>query len=129
MKVITRDKALALVKDGAVLVDLRSPIEFRDYKIEGAINLPLRNFSARMMGEKNKSAKYIIFSNSVKDKDVELALRFAAEFGVKNVFVSDYFRLREPSTQDIRNVAKHSNRPKPDRKNVTVTVKKTRKGA
>lgn len=128
MKVITRDKALSLIKDGAILVDLRSPIEFRDYKIDGSINLPLRNFSSRMMGEKDKNTKYIVFSNSVNDRDIELAIRFANEYGVKNIFVSDYSRLREETKQEKKRFsgpARH--RDKPDRANVTVTIKKPKK--
>ena len=38
----------ALLADGATLVDVRTPSEFRDGHIQGAINLPLQTLSSNL---------------------------------------------------------------------------------
>lgn len=53
---IAPDKARALVKDGAKLVDVRSPGEFSSGHIPGAINVPVGELGAHLkkLGEKDK---------------------------------------------------------------------------
>lgn len=38
----------ALLADGAILVDVRTPSEFRDGHIQGAINLPLQTLDSNL---------------------------------------------------------------------------------
>lgn len=45
MEKISQPKAKALVKKGARLVDLRSPVEYRDYSIPGSTNMSLRSIT------------------------------------------------------------------------------------
>jgi phage shock protein E len=48
---VTEAQARALVKDGARLVDVRTPEEFAAGHMEGAINLPLDTLQARATAE------------------------------------------------------------------------------
>ena len=38
----------ALIKDGAVIIDVRTPAEFNQGHVSGAINLPLQNMPANL---------------------------------------------------------------------------------
>lgn len=96
MKKIGKSKAEALVKAGAFLVDMRSPVAFRDGHVTGAVNLPLRNFVNRIMGM-DKSKKIIIYGDSVDDADLKHGNTYAETLGFANVFVSDYKSLTEES--------------------------------
>ena len=40
MKRINKERATQLIEKGATLVDMRSPVSFRDGHIKGAVNLP-----------------------------------------------------------------------------------------
>lgn len=53
---VAPDKARALVKDGAKLVDVRSPGEFAAGHIDGAINVPVQELANRTgeVGDKTK---------------------------------------------------------------------------
>ena len=45
---ITGDEAKALVKQGALLLDVRTPAEFAGGHVEGAINIPVQELEARL---------------------------------------------------------------------------------
>jgi phage shock protein E len=53
---VSRDEAHRLVKEGAKLVDVRSPMEFTSGHLPGAINVPLPELGARAqkLGPKDK---------------------------------------------------------------------------
>ncbi|MEW5741233.1 MAG: rhodanese-like domain-containing protein [Myxococcota bacterium] len=53
---ISGEKARALVKDGAKLVDVRTPGEFSVGHLPGAVNVPLQELGARLnkLGAKEK---------------------------------------------------------------------------
>ena len=92
MKRIGKNKALAMVQRGAMLVDMRSPVAFRDGHVAGAVNLPLRNFVNRIM-PLDKKTKIIIYSDAVTDADIKHGLNYATNLGFENVFVADFKTL------------------------------------
>ena len=51
---ISPDKARALVKSGAKLIDVRSPAEFAAGHIEGAVNVPVGSSSDDKLGPKDQ---------------------------------------------------------------------------
>jgi|JI10StandDraft_1071094.scaffolds.fasta_scaffold861905_2 phage shock protein E len=53
---VSRDDAHRMVKEGAKLVDVRSPGEFSSGHLPGAINVPLQELGAqaKKLGEKDK---------------------------------------------------------------------------
>lgn len=56
MSFVTEEMAQKLLKDGALIIDVRSPEEFRGDHVPGAINLPLDRLSgsiARCAPDKN----------------------------------------------------------------------------
>ena len=52
MKLVNKDRANKLVDKGALLIDMRSPIDFRDGHIQNSVNLPLKNFTNKLIGLK-----------------------------------------------------------------------------
>ncbi|MDX2011050.1 MAG: rhodanese-like domain-containing protein [Myxococcaceae bacterium] len=60
---IPPEEARALVKKGAVLVDVRTPEEFASGHIEGAINIPVDQLDARK-GELKKDAELVLYCRS-----------------------------------------------------------------
>ena len=93
MKRISKAKADLMMSKGAMLVDMRSPVAFRDGHIDGAINLPLRNFLNTIMPLK-KTTKIIIYSDEVSDDVLRQGTNYATNLGFTNVFISDYRSLK-----------------------------------
>lgn len=91
-KSIDRELVNQLMKKECILVDMRSPIEFRDGTIAGAVNLPLKNFLNTIAGL-NKKTKIIVFGNSEEDADVTTGINYAARLGFNNLYVSSFNRL------------------------------------
>ncbi len=92
MKRIGKTKAVELVKRGALLVDMRSPVSFRDGHVEGSVNLPLRNFVNRIM-PMDKKTQIIIYSDFVTDDVLRWGNTYATNLGFTEVFVTDYTSL------------------------------------
>lgn len=56
--------ARALVKDGAKLVDVRTPSEYGGGHIEGAINIPLNELGGRMSELGDKAGPIVVYCRS-----------------------------------------------------------------
>lgn len=109
MKRISKNKALELVQKGALLVDMRSPVAFRDGHVTGAVNLPLRNFVNRIM-PMDKKTKIIIYSDTVADDVLRHGNTYAENLGFTEIFVSDYTSLTE-EPPIMKATTKTRNRP------------------
>lgn len=94
MNRIGKTRVESLVASGALLVDMRSPVAFRDGHFAGAVNLPLRNFLNSIMGM-DKKKKIIIYSDNITDSDLKQGNSYAETLGFTNVFVADYPSLLE----------------------------------
>ena len=120
MKRISKNKAVQLVAKGALLVDMRSPVSFRDGHVEGAVNLPLRNFVNRIMGL-DKKTKIVIYSDYITDDELKYGNTYAENLGFTEVFVADYKTLTSEAVE-----VKAA--PKPVRRNsnsITTSMLKT----
>lgn len=93
MKRINKERAKKLVDDGAILVDMRSPVAFRDGHIEGAINLPLKNFTNMLM-KTAKNTKIIMYADTLDSVELTSGFNYTEQLGFTKVFVSDYTTLR-----------------------------------
>ena len=58
-----RDEAHAWVKDGAVLLDVRTEGEFEAGHLEGAVNIPLQDLSARI-AELDPASPVVVYCRS-----------------------------------------------------------------
>jgi Rhodanese-related sulfurtransferase len=94
MKRIGKNKAVELVQCGALLVDMRSPVAFRDGHVSGAVNLPLRNFLNKIM-PMDKKTKIIIYSDAVTDDVLRQGNQYAEHLGFAHVFIADFKSLTE----------------------------------
>lgn len=91
-KFVDKDYMLKLVNGGAMLVDMRSPVEYRNGTIEGAVNLPLKNFLNTITGMP-KNSKIIVFSTSTSDSDLVAGINYAMQLGFDKLFMSEYDML------------------------------------
>jgi rhodanese-related sulfurtransferase len=92
-KNIGKDRVEQLLENGALLVDMRSPVEFRNGSVDGAINLPLRNFLNKITGL-DKKTKIIVFGAASDDSDVTTGINYAAQLGFNTLYVSEFNKLQ-----------------------------------
>ena len=90
-KSINRKRVNQLVKHDALLVDMRSPVAYRNGSIDGAVNHPLKNFLNELTGM-NRKTKIIVFGDTEEDPDVVTGINYGAQLGF-TMFVSSYKRL------------------------------------
>lgn len=101
MNRISYYRANELITKGALLVDMRSPVAFRDGHIPGAVNLPLLNFVNKIMGL-DKSKKIIIYGDAVTDDVLRQGNNYAETLGFSSVFVTDYKSLKEEPPKEVK---------------------------
>lgn len=77
-------QAKQLVNKGALLIDIRNPVAFRDGTITGATNIPISNISQLL--SKDKTTKVIFFGENKEDPNLMLMLKYAAQ-----VFTDVYY--------------------------------------
>lgn len=94
MKTITKEKAKKLIDKGAILVDMRSPVAFRDGHIEGAVNLQLKKFTNLLMASPDRKKTYILYGVTMTDEDVVHGVKYSSQLGFESVYVTDYTTLR-----------------------------------
>ena len=81
---ISGKKAKKLVSKGAVLIDVRDPVSFRDGSLPGAINLSLRqiiNVRAYPI-----TTSIVIFGATSNDPTLSSALSYIEQFGYTKLF-------------------------------------------
>lgn len=85
MQYVDGKRARMLVENkSALLVDTRTPVEFRDGSLPGAKNLPSRNLMNEIvrMGTQQKKVPIVLFG-SPGDNTIEAAVRYAENLNVK----------------------------------------------
>lgn len=85
MNKIGLSKAKKLLEKKGVLVDVRSPVDYRSLSIPQSINLPLRNVS-RLPSLLKKDQPVIVVHDSITTKDAEMFEKYAGQMGF-NVYV------------------------------------------
>jgi rhodanese-related sulfurtransferase len=81
---ITPQKAKKLIDKGGLLIDVRSPVQFRDGSLPNAINVSLRNVSS--LFKHPKTTNFILFGESDDDENVKAAGNYLIQFGYSNVY-------------------------------------------
>jgi rhodanese-related sulfurtransferase len=85
------DEAVAMLNAGAVLVDVRTPMEFAEGSVRGAVNCPLEEIE-RFAGTM-RSASTLLFCNSGMRSNI--ALLKLQELGVSNLYNIGEFKHAE----------------------------------
>lgn len=93
MKRINKEKMEALRAKGALLADMRSPVSYRDGHVDGAVNLPLRNFTNAIMQIADKNKSIVMYADSVDDLDLTQGVKYAELLGFSNIYVADFRTL------------------------------------
>ena len=98
MKQISTKRAKTLIEKGAKLIDVRSPILFRDGTIPGAINIPTGRLHELVTFPKN--VKYIFFGQSSTDPDLKILLNYASQLFVDVYYIEskDSWDEKQPTT-------------------------------
>jgi 3-mercaptopyruvate sulfurtransferase SseA len=94
MQTITKEKAKKLIDKGAIVVDMRSPVSFRDGHIDGAVNLPLKKFTNLLMATPDRKKAFILYGVTTEDEDVVHGFKYSEQLGFTNVHVTDYTTIR-----------------------------------
>lgn len=77
-----------------LVVDVRSPVDFRNGNIEGSVNLPLRNL-INTITPLDRKTKLIMYGATLNDEDLTSGVNYAAQLGFDRIFISDYSTIRE----------------------------------
>lgn len=94
MKKIDKAKFDKIVKKSNVLIaDMRSPVNFRDGHIDNSINLPLRNFTNKLMGLP-RDYHVIAYSTSFDDSEMLQGMNYAQQLGFENLYIAEYNTLK-----------------------------------
>lgn len=82
---ISINRAQSLMsKKGAILVDVRDPISFRDFSVPNSVNVPLNRISTLYTLVKTQ---HIIIANiDSNDTDVVMALQYLEQGGYYNTY-------------------------------------------
>lgn len=73
-----------LIDEGAQIVDVRTPGEFKSNHVKGSVNIPLASISSNI--KKFKSAKKPIILVCASGNRSGQALRFLQSNGIENVY-------------------------------------------
>lgn len=85
MKTITLERAQTLrTTKQAMLVDARSPVQYRNGTIDGAVNLPMRNFVNEIM-KKPKSTTIVLYGDDISE--LRTMANYAEVMQFPNVFI------------------------------------------
>lgn len=84
MQSISGKKAQALVSKGAVLVDVRGPVAFRDGALPNAINLPLRQIS--QIQKYPKTTSLVVYGEESDPATLSAALNYISTYGFSKVY-------------------------------------------
>lgn len=77
-------KAQALVDKGAMLIDVRNPVAYRDGTLPGAVNMSLRQLS--QLATKPKTTPVVVFGDSDDDPTLKSALNYIVLYGFSKVY-------------------------------------------
>lgn len=92
MKRVGKLKAGKLIEQGALAVDMRSPVLFRFTEVKNTVNLPLTNLVNRLVGAK-KDTKVLLIHDSADNPDIQTACNYAMQLGITDVSFIDYDAL------------------------------------
>lgn len=94
MRHINKDRFTKLVDKGAVLIDMRNAVAFRDGHIKGAKNFTLRQFTNHLMAIKDKSTVVIVYGDTFSEDDLKYALNYSNQLGFEKVYTADYHSIK-----------------------------------
>lgn len=77
-------KAKKLVEKGAVLLDVRNPVAFRNGSLPGAVNINARTVSSLLKHPKN--TKLIFFGDADDDGTIVTMINYATQMGFMDVY-------------------------------------------
>jgi len=87
MRFANKEKVQTLINSkNAMLVDMRSPVQFRDSPVPGAVNLPLRNLTNTLITIKDKKRPVILFGEHT---DVKMGITYAENLSFENIYITN----------------------------------------
>ena len=94
-RVIDRDQFYRMKgKKSTMVIDMRSPVDYRNGHVDESINLPLRNF-LNTITPLNKDTKLILFADAMDNEDLVAGIKYAAQLGFNNIYTTEYSVIRD----------------------------------
>lgn len=94
MKKINKKKLNDLLEKGAALIDMRSPVDYRDGSISGSKNLPMRNFVNHLQRH-DKKVPIVLIVKSFADDDIRIVENYANQVQFEKLHVIEYDKAAE----------------------------------
>ena len=91
------EKLVEIIKNGAVLIDVRSKGEFASGSIKNAVNIPLNEISNQKSKLENKENIVVFCRSGMRSKQAQSILK---QVGIENVFNGG-------SLQNMKNLTKN----------------------
>ena len=82
---ISKTEARALVANGALLLDVRTPEEFDERHIDGALNIPVQELAARILELGPKTRPVVVYCRSGARSATAAALMKGAGYEVADI--------------------------------------------
>lgn len=95
MKKINKARMQQLLEKNptAIIVDMRSPVAYRDGHVAGAVNLPLKNFINKIMSMP-KDTVIIAYSTNFDDVDLVRGFNYAEQLGFTKLYAAEYNSIK-----------------------------------
>lgn len=94
MKRLNKTKLDSFMKKGASIIDIRSPVDFRDGNIKNSKNIPAKQFIKAFVSlDKTKSILLVV--NDMPDTDIDMIDKYAHMLGHDKLWVGTYRDLRD----------------------------------
>lgn len=81
-----------MIDNGAIIIDIRSPVLFAKENIPNSVNMPLRNISQLMKIGKNK--KILFISSNDNDPELIQVKNYAEQMNIESYIIGDFKKLK-----------------------------------
>lgn len=94
MRHVNKDRAAKLIEKGAILIDMRNAVAFRDGHIKGAKNLTLKYFVNHLMTISDKKSTILIYGDTLSESELKHGVNYADQLGFSKIYTALYHDIK-----------------------------------
>ena len=95
MKKINKDKLDKLLVKGATLIDMRTPVQYRDAHLDNTTNLPFKNFLSYLLKHDKKTPiALIVNSYELDNDDIVMIGKYAEQLQFEKLYTIEYHQAQ-----------------------------------